>query len=128
MSTMVAPPSKPLARLLQMPGVSVLTTETFDAFIANGLSLIFFAGNESRYNEITDLAVVLPQLLREFPMLTRIGVVDPDSERKLAVRYKVSLRPTLTLLRDGHELLSLGRLRDWAVYIDEIAKALGETP
>jgi hydrogenase-1 operon protein HyaE len=114
----------PLRRLLQMPGVAALGQDEVDGFIANGLTALFFTGNPARYPEITDLAVVLPELLQAFPGRFRLGVIDPDAERKLALRFKISVRPTLLFLRDGALVLSLPRLRDWAVYLAEIAKII----
>ena len=116
--------SPPLRRLLQMPGITALGQDDVDAFTARDLTALFFTGNPSRYPEIDDLAVVLPELLKEFPGQFRIGVIDPDAEKKLAVRFKISVRPTLLFLRDGTVVLSLPRMRDWSVYIEEISKIL----
>lgn len=113
-----------LRRLLQMPGISALTQDDADAFIAEGLTALFFTGNATRHPEIDDLAVVLPELLKEYPNRFRVGVIDPDVEKKLAVRFKVSVRPTLLFLRDGAVVLSLPRMRDWAEYIQELNKIM----
>jgi hydrogenase-1 operon protein HyaE len=116
--------SPSLRRLLQMPGITALGQDDVEGFTAHGLTALFFTGNPTRYPEIDDLAVVLPELLKEFPGKFRVGVIDPDVEKKLAVRFKVSVRPTLLFLRDGAVVLSLPRMRDWAVYIEEINKIL----
>jgi hydrogenase-1 operon protein HyaE len=116
--------SAPLRRLLQMPGIVSLGQDDVDGFTAQGLTALFFTGNPSRYPEIDDLAVVLPELLKEFPGQFRIGVIDPDTEKKLAVRFKISVRPTLLFLRDGAVVLSLPRIRDWSVYSEEVSKIL----
>ena len=116
--------SAPLRRLLQMPDISPLGQDDADRFIADGLTALFFTGNPARYPEIDDLAVVLPELLKEFQGQFRVGVIDPDVEKRLAVRFKIGVRPTLLLLRDGAVVLSLPRMRDWAVYLDEIGKIL----
>lgn len=116
--------SAPLRRLLQMPGISALGQDDVDGFTAHGLTALFFTGNPSRYPEIDDLAVVLPELMKEFSGQFRVGVIDPDAEKKLAVRLKISIRPTLLFLRDGTAVLSLPRMRDWSVYMEEISKIL----
>ena len=116
--------SAPLRRLLQMPDISPLGQDDADRFIADGLTALFFTGNPARYPEIDDLAVVLPELLKEFQGQFRVGVIDPDVEKRLAVRFKIGVRPTLLFLRDGAVVLSLPRMRDWAVYLDEIGKIL----
>ncbi|MDR3504730.1 MAG: hydrogenase [Acidocella sp.] len=116
--------SPSLRRLLQMPGITALGQDDVENFTAQGLTALFFTGNVTRYPEIDDLAVVLPELLKEFPGMFRVGIIDPDVEKKLAVRFKISVRPTLLFLRDGAVVLSLPRMRDWAVYIEEISKIL----
>ncbi len=116
--------SPSLRRLLQMPGISELKQDDVDAFAAEGLTALFFTGNVTRYPEIDDLAVVLPELLKEFPNRFRVGVINPDVEKKLAVRFRVSVRPTLLFLRDGAVVLSLPRMRDWVEYIQELNKIM----
>lgn len=116
--------SKPLQKLLARADVPMLTAATLPGFIAQGCVALFFTGNAARYPEIDDLAVVLPELQREFRGQFRIGVIDPDIERDAARLYRVSIRPTLVFLRDGAELGALPRLRDWAVYLQEIPRLL----
>ncbi|MGE4483196.1 hydrogenase [Acidocella sp.] len=120
--------SAPLRRLLGLPGVAALSGASLGPFVAHGVSALFFTGNSARYPEIDDLAVVLPELMKAFPGVFRLGVVDPDQERELAVRFKVTVRPTLVFLRDGTVLGSLPRMRDWAVYLDGIAALLATEP
>ena len=110
-----------LRRLLQMSGVSALTDTALDGFLDGGLTALLFTGNAARYPEIEDLAVVLPELMKEFPGSFRVGVIDPDAERKLAVRFKITVRPTLVFVKGGEVVLSLPRMRDWAEYVREIA-------
>ena len=117
-------PSPAMLRLLQMPGVCPVTDDTLETFISSGLTALFFTGNEARYAEITDLAVILPQLMKVFPGAFSVGVVDPDAQKKTAMRYRVAARPTLLFLRDGAVLTSLGRLQDWRVYLEEVAAVL----
>jgi hydrogenase-1 operon protein HyaE len=113
-----------MRRLLQMPGITALDAATVDAFIATGITALFFTGNAARYPEIDDLAVVIPELMKEFPGIFRVGVIDPDADRKLAVRFKVSVRPTLTFLREGAIIGTLPRMQDWAIYLDSITAIL----
>ncbi|WP_298282163.1 hydrogenase [Acidocella sp.] len=114
-------PSPGLRRLLQMTGVNALTETTLEAFLAGGLAALLFTGNAARYPEIEDLAVVMPELMKEFPGAFRIGVIDPDAERKLAARFKITVRPTLVFVKGGEVVLALPRMRDWAEYVREIA-------
>ncbi|OYV26825.1 MAG: hypothetical protein B7X08_00365, partial [Acidocella sp. 20-63-7] len=54
------------------------------------------------------------------PELTPLVAAD----RAVAARYKVSIRPTLVFARDGAVLGALPRMRDWAVYLDEVSRLL----
>ncbi len=104
-----------------MSGVDALSETTLDGFLEGGLVALLFTGNAARYPEIEDLAVVMPELMKEFPGAFRVGVIDPDAERKLAVRFKITVRPTLVFVKQGEVVLSLPRMRDWAAYVREIA-------
>jgi hydrogenase-1 operon protein HyaE len=117
-----------LRRLLQMSFVNTLSEATLDEFLGNGLVALVFTGNAARYAEIEDLAVVLPELVKEFPGAFRVGVIDPDKERKLAVRFKITVRPTLLFVKNGEVVLSLPRMRDWAEYVREIASLVTPQP
>ena len=116
--------SPALTRLLTKPNVEALTADTLEAFTAQGTTALFFTGNAARYPEIDDLAVVLPEIMAQFPQKFRLGVIDPDTARPAAVKYRITIRPTLVFLRDGVILGALPRMRDWAVYLDEISKLL----
>jgi hydrogenase-1 operon protein HyaE len=116
--------SRALEKLSRRPDVVALNAASLPAFIAEGTVALFFTGNAERYPEIDDLATVLPELQREFQGQFRIGVIDPDAERDLARKYRISIRPTLVFLRNGAELGTLPRLRDWALYLDEISRLL----
>jgi len=52
-------------------------------------------------------------------------MIDPDVEKKLAVRFKITVRPTL-FLHDRVVVLSLPRMRGGAVYLDEIGKIFAQ--
>jgi hydrogenase-1 operon protein HyaE len=117
-----------LDRLLAKPGITALTPETVEAYIATGTVALFFTGNTTRYPEINDLATILPELMSEFPAQFRVGIIDPDAHRPLAARYKVTIRPSLVFTQNGAVLGSIPRLRDWSTYVTEIATLLSQAP
>jgi hydrogenase-1 operon protein HyaE len=118
-------PTPALRRLLTKPDVVALSGgEAVAAFVAHGTVALLFTGNAARYPEIDDLAVVLPEIMGEFPGRFHVGVIDPDADRPVAARYKVTIRPTLVFVRDGVILGALPRMRDWAVYLDEVSRLL----
>ena len=113
-------------RLLARHDVVQLEGDAVDAFAATGTRVLFFTGNSRRYPEIDDVAAVLPELMSAFAGRFRVGLVDPDVDRAAAQRFGISVRPTLVFLRDGAVLGSIARMRDWAVYLAEIAAIVAD--
>ncbi|MDR3522273.1 MAG: hydrogenase [Acidocella sp.] len=118
---MTAALTKAVQRLLDRPGIAQLSHDTVDEFIAKGDSILFFTGNAVRYPEIDDVATILPELLAAFGNRFKVGVINPDTDRAAAKHFKVDIRPSLVFLRDGQQLGVLPRVRDWAIYLDEIS-------
>jgi hydrogenase-1 operon protein HyaE len=113
--------SAAIDRLLARPDVVGLVPGDVDAFIAEGICVLFFTGDPSRHREIDDVAAILPELIRASGHLMKIGVIDPDRDRASAVRFAVTIRPTLVFLHNGRVLGAVARMRDWAFYQAEIA-------
>lgn len=124
---MNAPIYPAVQRLLSLPNVTALSGGAVAAFIAEGTSALFFIGSAKRYPEVDDVAIVLPELMREYPGRFRVGVVDADTEPAVAQRFGIGIRPTLVFVRDGVEIGTIPRMRDWSVYLAEIS-ALLATP
>ncbi|MDE8342210.1 MAG: hydrogenase [Acidocella sp.] len=118
---MTSPLTLAVQRLLDRPGIVQLSNDTADALIAEGDSVLFFTGNAVRYPEIDDVAVILPELLAAFGNRFKVGVINPDTDRAAAKRFKVDIRPSLVFFREGKQLGILARVRDWAIYLDEIS-------
>ena len=120
----VALRSPHLRRLVEHHGFPCLTAETVDAFVADGTVALFFAGDPARYPEANDVAVVLPELAAAFFGRFRVALVAPGAEKALQGRYGVTVWPTLVFLRQGGQLGTIPRMRDWAEYLREIAALL----
>ncbi len=119
-------PGASVRRLLARPDVAAVSGDAVDAFVASGRTALFFAGDAARYPEVDDVAVVLPELIDAFSGRFRVGVIDADREPDAARRFGVSVRPTLVFVRDGARLGAIERMRDWAVYLAEIAAITAE--
>jgi len=106
-----------------------VTLEAHDAFVSQpGVAVLFFAGDPKRYRDTTDVAVVLPELVKAFEGHLRPGVVASGSELELQKRYGFTAWPTLVFLRDGNYLGAISGIQNWAEYLQEIGALLVAEP
>ncbi len=84
------------------------------------LLALFFAGDPQRYPESLDVAVVLPELVHAFDGAFQAVVVAPEHEGALREKYPFGAWPSLVFLRDGVQVATLSKMRDWADYMDQI--------
>ena len=122
--------SSPLIRRLHEElSFPLLDRQGADAFLAKGgEAVLFFTGDPGRYKETDDVAVILPELIKEFGGRLRAGVVDRASERELEARYGFAVWPALAFFRDGHYLGAITRMQDWEVYLKRIPEILAAQP
>lgn len=123
---MTALRSPALRRLAETHDVADLTGTALDHALAQGTTLLFFTGDPGRYREIDDVAVVLPELMRAFAGRFRCAMIDPDADKAAAIRFRVTVRPTLVLVRDGTTIGSIPRMRNWSEYLDTLGALLDQ--
>lgn len=110
-----------IQRLLDDCGYPEVTLATHDAFINQpGITVLFFAGDPKTVRDATDVAVVLPELVRAFEGGLIPGVVAADAERELQRHYGFMAWPALVFLRDGGYLGAITRIRNWTEYLHDI--------
>ncbi|MHB1581582.1 MAG: hypothetical protein ACYCQM_14110 [Acidithiobacillus sp.] len=117
-----------LQRLVEHYGFLCITQETVDDFANNGTVVLFFAGDPVRYPETNDVAVILPELAAMFSGRFRTAIVAAEAEKSLQARYGVTVWPTLVFLRQGANLGTISRMRDWSEYLREVALLLERKP
>jgi hydrogenase-1 operon protein HyaE len=106
-----------------------VTVEGHDVFVNQpGVSVLFFAGDPRRYRDTTDVAVVLPELVKAFDGRIRPGVVASASELELQKRYGFSVWPALVFLREGDYLGAITGIQNWAEYLQETGELLVAEP
>jgi hydrogenase-1 operon protein HyaE len=106
-----------------------VTVEGHDAFVSQpGVSVLFFAGDPKRYRDTTDVAVVLPELVKAFEGHIRPGVVAGTSELELQKRYGFTAWPALVFLREGNYLGAIAGIQNWAEYLQEIGELIVAEP
>jgi hydrogenase-1 operon protein HyaE len=121
-----------LTERLRKCGFEALDSGSFDEFAASaGDTVVLFCDDPSRGGETWDVAVILPEVLRDLPaeLPTRLpklrcGFLLPEAARLIQPRYGFSVWPTVVLLRDGGYVGALEGIRDWAVYQREIVAIL----
>ena len=116
-------------RLLARPATQLVDHRTLDAWLeVAGDGVLFFSGDPVRFPEGTDVAVVLPELRAALGDGLRIGVVARADEDAVAGRLGVQHWPCLVFLRDGAYLGTVAGMRDWDVFLREVAQVLAAAP
>lgn len=92
----------------------------------NEYLVLFFPGNPDRYPESNDVAVILPELIRAFEGKLKPAVVMNEDEAAVRERYPFNVWPSLVFLRSGVQVGTIGKVQDWADYIEQIAALLAE--
>ena len=113
-------PAEPplVTRLVEAHGAVRLDEAGFDAFVrAPGEAALFFTEDPMRFREVTDVAVILPELAAAASRTFRIGVLPPPLANAMAATYGVRRWPALVFLRGGEWLGNIEGLRDWSDYL-----------
>jgi hydrogenase-1 operon protein HyaE len=112
-----------IERLLQDLEYPEISLANHDDFVARpGMNVVFFPGDPQTVRDATDVAVVLPELVRAFDGQLRPGVVTDTfgDGKQLRLRYGFKEFPALVFVREGDYVGTLTRIRDWSEYINEI--------
>lgn len=124
-SAVAAPNLAALDERLRGRGFASLDERGFGAFAeAPGNAVVLFADEPARGGETWDVAVVLPEVLRELAAPVRAGFLMPAEARRLQPRYGFTTWPAVVFLRDGEYVGAIEGMRDWAAYRREVAEML----
>lgn len=112
--------------------VRVAAGDALEAFASSGDSLVLLTENPRQCPEAWDLAVVLPEVLKQFAGRVRPGVATPAESAEIARRFAVTRFPALLFQRDGHYVGVMEGMRDWASFAPAIehmlASPVGRAP
>ncbi|MGD8643271.1 MAG: hypothetical protein PVI15_03225 [Chromatiales bacterium] len=120
-----------IQRLLAEFGYTRVTLDNHERFTAEpGMNVLFFPGDPSTVKDATDVAVVLPELVRAFEGRLRPGVVTDvfGDGKKLMRHYGFREYPALVFVRGGEYIGTITRIQDWADYLDQISGLLVAPP
>lgn len=118
-------------RLIHELGYAEVCLENHDEFIAEpGMNVLFFPGDPSTVRDSTDVAVVLPELVKAFDGRLRPGVVTDvfGDGKTLKHRYGFMEYPALVFVRSGDYVGTLTRIQDWGVYLEKVAGLFDSEP
>ena len=121
-------PSPLIDALTTRHGFATVNEGTVDAFLkANEASVLFFAGDSERLVESDDVAVILPEILKQFPQLAP-ALIEKPAERALQLRFRFNAFPALVFLRGEGYLGAISRLLGWQEYLSEVCTILAREP
>lgn len=119
----------PIQRLLDQGHALLVDEAGLSDFLGRSEhSALFFAGDPTRYPESNDLAVILPELVREFREIFQVGLVASVDEKALAQRYGIHYYPSLVMFCGEGYLGAITKLQDWSTYCAEIDRLLKAEP
>lgn len=122
-------PSPLIENMIEQYQYPVLDEASHDEWIAQQSEcVLFFSENPVRFPESNDVAMILPELAKEYGHRFQPAVIDSAAQRKLQTRYGFNEWPTLVFLRDGKYLGAVSRVQDWTVYIQLINGILSSEP
>ena len=108
-----------------------IDADNHDEFVDRpGITVLFFAGDPEQHREATDVAVVLPELVKAFGGRLQPGVVADFRGAGMALqrRYGFKAWPTLVFLREGGYLGAISRVQNWTDYLQSAAEILKREP
>jgi len=115
-------------QLVTEHGYPVLDAGNIDSFIeATPWTVLFFTEDPARFQESLDVAVILPELVKQFPQLTPAIVARKD-DHLLQARYSFTAWPTLVFLAQGKYLGAISKVQNWDDYLRDIERILAATP
>jgi hydrogenase-1 operon protein HyaE len=113
-----------LNRLVEKEGFVLISEHNVDAFVSDRSDVIVLCTeNPVQYPECWDVAVVLPELLRQTPGRFRVGIAAAGESRKLQARFGFGRYPAMVFLRGGYVGVIEG-MRDWGIFIEEMTGML----
>ncbi len=103
----------------------VLDETNLDDFISsNKECILFFTENPRRFPESDDVAMILPELVKEYENRFVAAVIAEKDQRQLQMKFGFKKWPSLVFIRDGEYLGVISKVQDWRDYIIKINELL----
>jgi len=122
-------PSVLIKKMTEQYKYQVLNEDNIDQFIKSHENcILFFAENPVRYPESDDVAMILPELVKEYGYRFTAALIEQKSERVLQRRFGFVRWPTLVFLKKGQMLGYISKVQNWNEYIIKINDLLTAKP
>lgn len=114
-----------IERLVRDCGIPELGATGVDDFLAPpGDAVLLFTEDPAKYPESSDVAVILPELMKAFPDRFRAAVVARAAERELQKRFGFARWPALVFLRNGDLVGTVTGVHDWDEFVTLVSGLL----
>jgi hydrogenase-1 operon protein HyaE len=122
--------SSPLIeKMIEQYNYPVLSERILDEFINSQQEcVLFFTEKPAQFPESDDVAMILPELVKEFQGRFSAAVIEQASQRRLQARFGFNEWPALVFLRQGKYLGTISRVQDWHDYLQLINEILSSEP
>ena len=122
-------PSPLIKTMIEKYHYPLLTEENFNDFVnSQDECVLFFTENPARYPESDDVAMILPELVKEYGNRFSAAVIDQKDQQKLQIRFGFKKWPSLVFLRQGKYLGVISKVQDWLDYLEKINAILTSEP
>ncbi|WP_417781880.1 hydrogenase-1 expression HyaE [Terasakiella pusilla] len=114
-----------LESVIEREKMPVVDEAALEAFCAeNDMVALLVAGDYKRVSTVNDLAVILPELVKEFKGAFAPCVASRDQEALFQGKYGFVLLPTLVFLKGNEVLGTLSGVHDWTDFISQIKEII----
>ncbi len=93
-----------------------------------GVHCLFVPGDPAKNLETTDAAVILPEIVQAFQGRFDCAVVEEAIDYQVREAAGVFKTPLLIFFRDGAQIGTIPKVRDWDDYLGRVAHILSLTP
>ncbi|MDJ0834430.1 MAG: hydrogenase-1 expression HyaE [Gammaproteobacteria bacterium] len=122
-------PSPLIENMIEQYNYPLVDEQSLETFIQSHQEcVLFLTENPERFPESNDVAMILPELVKQFAGRFAAAVVAQQAQRKLQTRYGFSEWPSLVFLRQGEYLGTISRVQDWSTYLNLINNILASEP
>ena len=117
-------PSAIVENMLDRTGIPRLTAANQASFLAaHPRAVLFFCGDPVKYPESNDVAMVLPEIVKEFEGLAA-AIVDTEIEREMQSGFDFTVWPALAFFRDGNYTGAITGIQNWEDYLERVPALL----
>lgn len=93
-----------------------------------GAHCLFVPGDPVKNLETTDAAVILPEIVQSFQGKFDCGVVGDEIDYEVREQAGVFKTPLLIFFRDGQQVGTIPKVRDWSDYLARVTHILSLIP